>query len=169
MHPAKATLHSAKPLPGAALGKSLRQKISRQIFLCRVLFIGHPAKTLPSANPAPAKKSGRYGAGSVIPCFAGCHVRGTWQRFFYFFSNFLCRVPCRGGTRQRFFLFYFIISLPGVAPRGHPAKSFLFFFVISLPGARSWGTRQRIFFFEKTLPGPGHPAKPQKKNFYFVF
>ena len=30
----------------------------------------------------PAKKSGRYGAGSVIPCFAGCHVRGTRQRFF---------------------------------------------------------------------------------------
>ena len=62
--------------------KSLRQKISRQRFLCRVLFIGHSAKTLPSANPAPAKKSGRYGAGSVIPYFAGCHVRGTRQRFF---------------------------------------------------------------------------------------
>ena len=30
----------------------------------------------------PAKKSGRYGAGSVIPCFVGCHVRGTRQRFF---------------------------------------------------------------------------------------
>jgi hypothetical protein len=36
--------------------KSRRQKVSRQRFLCRVLFIGHSAKTLPSANPAPGKE-----------------------------------------------------------------------------------------------------------------
>jgi hypothetical protein len=74
----------------------------------------------------PAKKSGRHGACSVSPWFAGCHVRGTRQIFFLiFFLIFLCRVRCRKDTRQRFFIF-FIISLPGVAP-GAPGKEFLFF------------------------------------------
>jgi len=152
--------------------KSIRQKISRQRFLCRVLFIGHSAKTLPSANPAPGKEkwSLRRRLRHPLLCRVPCQ-RHPAKIFLIFFSNFLCRVPCREGTRQRFF-YFFIISLPGVAPRGHPAKSFLFFFVISLPGARSWGTRQRIFFFEKTLPGALALAlgKASKINFfYFVF
>ena len=131
MHPVKATLHSTK---------SIRQKISRQRFLCRMLFIGHPAKALPSANPAPGKEK--------------------WSLRRRLRHPLLCRVPCQRHPAN-IFLIFFQIFFAGCRAGRHPAKSFLFFFVISLPGARSWGTRQRIFFLKKLcrVPGPGHPAK----------
>jgi hypothetical protein len=53
----------------------------------------------------PVKKSGRHGTKSVSPWFAGCHVKGTRQRFFIFFK----------------------FSLPSALPERHPAKIFLIF------------------------------------------
>jgi hypothetical protein len=43
--------------------KRARRTVHRQRPLCRVLFIGHSAKTLPSARRYLAKKSGRHSAG----------------------------------------------------------------------------------------------------------
>ena len=109
------------------LAKSLRQKVSRQRFLCRVLFIGHPTKTLPSANPAPGKEkwSLRRRLRHPLLCRVPCQ-RHPAKIFLIFFQIFFA--GCRAGeTPGKDFFIFFIISLPGVAPQGHPAKSFLFF------------------------------------------
>jgi hypothetical protein len=53
--------HSTKPKKHSA--KRARRTVHRQRLLCRVLFIGHSAKALPSASRYSAKKSGRHGAG----------------------------------------------------------------------------------------------------------
>ena len=54
-----------------------------------------------------------------------------------------------GGTRQRVF-YFFRNFFAGCQVMGHPAKN---------------------FFFEKVcrVPGPGHPAKPQKLIFFILF
>ena len=126
--------------------KSLRQKISRQRFLCRVLFIGHSAKTLPSANPAPGKEkwSLRRRLRHPLLCRVPCQ-RHPAKIFLIFFSNFLCRVPCREAPGKPFFIFFYNF-FAGCRTAGALGKEFFIFFVISLPGARSWGTWQRIFF-----------------------
>ena len=143
--------------------KSLRQKVSRQRFLCRVLFIGHPTKTLPSANPAPGKEkwSLRRRLRHPLLCRVPCQ-RHPAKMFLIFFQIFFA--GCRAGEApSKDFFYFFIISLPGVAPRRHLAKSFLFFFVISLLGALALaldkaGNSERNSQLCRVL-GPGHPAK----------
>jgi hypothetical protein len=49
IHSAKQHKHSANLLPSVALGKEETAKKGRQRFLCRVFFVGHSVKTLPSA------------------------------------------------------------------------------------------------------------------------
>jgi hypothetical protein len=46
----KTFLHSAKALPSATLGKEHTVKFASAKAFCRVFFIGHSAKTLPSAE-----------------------------------------------------------------------------------------------------------------------
>jgi hypothetical protein len=63
LHSAKTILHSAKVLPSVTLGKERsRWTIHRQQPLCRVLFVGHSTKNLPSVIWHSAKKSHRHGA-----------------------------------------------------------------------------------------------------------
>jgi len=61
-------LHSANPLPSAALGKEHMQKIDRQSSFCRVFFIGHSTK-----------KSDRHGAGPVDG-----HMQALGKDFLFF-------------------------------------------------------------------------------------
>ena len=126
--------------------KSLRQKVSRQRFLCRVLFIGHPAKTLPSANPAPGKEkwSLRRRLRHPLLCRVPCQ-RHPAKIFLIFFSNFLCRVPCRGGTRQRFFYFFYNF-FAGCRTAGAPGKEFFIFFRNFFAGCQVMGHPAKIFF-----------------------
>jgi hypothetical protein len=70
-------LHSAK---------RARQTAHRQRPLCRVLFIGHSAKTLPSASRYSAKKSGCHGAGVTEMAPLPSVLGDTRQR------SYLCRV-----------------------------------------------------------------------------
>jgi hypothetical protein len=98
--------------------KTLRQKIRRQRNLCQVSFIG-----LPSAISALGKEKWPSRRRSVSACFAKCHVRGTWQRFFLFFLKKSLPSAISGGTRQRFF-FYFYNFFAECPQTGHSAKIF---------------------------------------------
>ena len=54
-HSVKPKKHSAKGLPSVTLGKGFaecytRQTLYRQTLVCRVFFVGHSAKTLPSVQ-----------------------------------------------------------------------------------------------------------------------
>jgi hypothetical protein len=141
----------------------------------------------------PAKKSGRHGASSISLWFAGCHVRGTRQRFFNFFiislpgamseapskyffnffSKFSLPSALPGDTRQRFFLIFFYNFFAGCHVRGTRQRFFLIFLIISLPGVAPLGTRQRVFLFFLVFSLPSalsgrHPVKnffkKNKKN-----
>ena len=104
MHPAKATLHLAKLLPGATLGKEPSAKNqSANIFLPGA-FYRTPGKDFAECKP------------------------GTRQRKVVVTAPAPSSLALPGRHPAKiFFLFFFIISLPGVVPRGHPAKRFLFF------------------------------------------
>jgi hypothetical protein len=52
-----------------------------------------------------AKKSGHHGGNSVSACFAECHVRGTRQRFLFFFQNFFAECPASEALGKDFFYF----------------------------------------------------------------
>ena len=135
MHPAKATLHSAKPLPGAALGKEPPAKSKSAKISLPGAFIGHPAKTLPSANPAPGKEK--------------------WSLRRRLRHPLLCRVPCQRHPAKIFLIFFFKLSLPGAVPGRHPAKIFLFYFYNFFAGCRTAGAPGKEFFifFVISLPG----------------
>ena len=49
-HSAKAQKHSATALPSVTLGKEHMASFCRQTAVCRVFFVGHSAKPLPSAG-----------------------------------------------------------------------------------------------------------------------
>ena len=124
--------------------KSLRQKVSRQRFLCRVLFIRHLAKTLPSANPAPGKEK--------------------WSLRRRLRHPLLCRVPYQRHPAKIFLIFFFKFSLPGAVPGRHPAKMFLFFFYNFFAGCLTEGApgKEFSYFFRNFFAGcqvMGHPAK----------
>ena len=93
-HSAKAKLHSAKALPSAALGKEHTAKIDRQSLLCRVSFVGHSAKALPSApgtlgkEKRPSRRQSRWRSLCRVPT-----RQALGKDFLFFFKNFLCRVP----------------------------------------------------------------------------
>jgi hypothetical protein len=90
-----------------------RRTVYRQRLLCRELFIGHSAKTLPSASRYSAKKSGCHGAG-VTETAALSSVLGDTRQMFFVECLPICtrqriyqRVPLSGylssalcGTRQ---------------------------------------------------------------------
>jgi len=82
----------------------------------------------------------------------GAMSEAPGKDFFNFFSNFLCRVPCRGGTRQRCFYFFYNF-FAGCRTAGAPGKEFFIFFrnfFCRVPGHRA---PDKEFFFLKTLPG----------------
>jgi hypothetical protein len=105
-HSAKAKLHSAKPLPSAALAKTTRQNIDRQNSLCRVPYIGHSAKALPSATGTLGKEKWlsrhrpRWRSLCRVPTLQAL------GKDFFFFKNFFAECSM-AGTRQRCFIFFF--------------------------------------------------------------
>jgi hypothetical protein len=66
--------------------KRARHTVHRQSLLCRVLFLGHSTKTLPSARKYSAKKSRRHGAGMTETASLSSVLGDTRQR------SYLCRV-----------------------------------------------------------------------------
>jgi hypothetical protein len=111
--------------------KMARYTLHRQSLLCRVLFLGHSAKTLSSARKYSAKKSHRYGAGVTETMSLPSVLGDTRQR------SYLCRVSAGQhsaknpsvGPHVRFFAECFI---------WHSAKC------VSLPSVRAT-TRQRTY------------------------
>jgi hypothetical protein len=67
--------------------KRARRTVHRQRLLCRVLFLGHSAQTLPSARRYSAKKSDCHGAEVTETAYLPSVLGDTWQR------SYLCRVP----------------------------------------------------------------------------
>jgi len=106
--------------------KILRQKIRRQRFLCRVLFIGHPAKTLPSANPAPGKEKWSLPPSSLA--LPGAMSEAPGKDFFNFFFKFSLLGAMPGRHPAKIFLFYFYNFFAGCLTEGAPGKEFFYFF-----------------------------------------
>ena len=150
--------------------KSLRQKVSRQRFLCRVLFIGHPAKTLPSANPAPGKEkwSLRRRLRHPLLCRVPCQ-RHPAKIFLIFFQIFFA--GCRAGEApgKDFFIFFYNF-FAGCRTARAPGKEFFIFFRNFFAGCQVMGHPAKNFFFLKKLcrvPWPWHSAKlgiPSERN-----
>jgi hypothetical protein len=152
------------------VGCSTRQRATGKKSVGKDFFIGHLAKTLPSANPAPGKEKwpSRRQLRQPLLCQVPCQRHPT-KIFYFFFSNFFCRVPCRGGTRQIFFIFFYNF-FAGCRAAGAPGKEFFLFFSYFLCRVSyQGGTQQRIFLKKSLLgalaltlgkAGPGHPAKP---------
>jgi hypothetical protein len=84
-HPAKATLHSAKPLPGVALGKEPSTKIS-----LLGAFYRAPDKDFAKSKPGPRqnKWSSWHRLRQPLLCQAPCQRHPT-KFFLIFFPNFL--------------------------------------------------------------------------------
>ena len=98
MHPAKATLHSAK---------SLRQKISRQRFSLSGAFYRAPGKDFAECKPGTRQRK----VVVTAPAPSSLALPGA-----------ISEAPGKD-----FFNFFFKFSLPGAVPGRHPAKMFLFF------------------------------------------
>ena len=154
MHPAKATLHSAKPLPGAALDKEPPAKsLSAKIFLPGVFY---RASGKDFAECKPGTRQRKVVVTAPAPsslALPGAISEAPGKDFFNFFFKFSLPGAVPGRHPAKMFLFFFIISLPGVSPRGHPAKSFFIFFRNFFAGCQVMGHPAKNFFFEKTLPG----------------
>ena len=142
--------------------KNTRQKIDRQNTLCRVSFIGHSAKALPSApgtlgkEKRPSRRRSRWRSLYRVPTLQAlgkdffiffkkiylpsANPEGTRQRAFIFFEKILCRVPTLQalGKVFLFFLKEFLCRVPAI---GHSAK---IFFLNFFAECHMDGTRQRF-------------------------
>ena len=146
--------------------KHTRQKIDRQSTLCRVYFIGHSAKALPSA-----------------PETLGKEKRPSRRRFRW---RSLCRVSTLPALGKDFFKFFLKLSLPSANTWGTRQRAFIFFWEFSLPSANPLCTRQSFFlkkilcraptrkaldkellFFLKIFFAECHPSRHSAKIFYF--
>ena len=140
-HSAKARLHSAKPLPSAALGKEHTAKnwsakhslpsvfywaLGKGFAECPgdtrqrkaiVTALVPLTVTLPSANPAGTRQ--RFFI-VFLKKIAECPLSGPWQRCFIFFLKILCRVP--PGRRSAKFEFFFKKNICRVSSGRHSAK-----------------------------------------------
>ena len=152
--------------------KHTRQKIDRQSTLCRVYFIGHSAKALPSApetlgkEKRPSRRRFRWRSlcrVSTLPALG--------KDFFKFFLKLSLPSANTWGTRQRASIFFLRIFFAECQTSRHSAKIFYFFFKNSLPSANPEGTRQRafIFFWKFSLPSANTPGTRQSLNFFLNF
>jgi hypothetical protein len=64
--------------------KRARHTVHRQSLLCRVLFLGHSAKTLPNARKYSTKKSSRHGAGVMETASLPSVLGDTRQRSYLY-------------------------------------------------------------------------------------
>jgi len=105
---AKAILHPAKPLPGAAPGKEPPAKIwPAKISLLRA-FYRAPGKDFAESKHGPRQRKVTVTAPvSSVPFFAGSCIRDTRQRFLIFFPRFSLPGAYWLGSRQSFFYFLF--------------------------------------------------------------
>ena len=139
--PAKATLHSAKPLPGAVPGKEPPAKIQPAKNSLPRAFYQAPGKDF-------AESKHGHGVGSVGPFFTGSCVRDTRQKILIFFHRFFFAGSLLVKLPAKLFLFSFsIISLPGVYWTGSRQSFFYFFLIISLPGVFSLAPGKDFFIF----------------------
>jgi hypothetical protein len=137
-HSAKPWKHSQTLCRVSHSAKRDRHTVHRQSLLCRVLFLGHSTKALPSARKYSAKKSSRHGAGwrrrrlcrvsevtlgkgvTFVECLPAStrqriHQRGPHVRFFA--ECFVCHC-----TRQRTYIGAQVLVLCRVLWSWHSAK-----------------------------------------------
>jgi len=147
--------------------KHTRQKIDRQSTLCRVYFIGHSAKALPSApetlgkEKRPSRRRFRWRSlcrVSTLPALG--------KDFFKFFLKLSLPSANTWGTRQRAFIFFFENFLCRVPTLHALGKDF---FLNSLPSACCVGTRQRVSkkIFAECLEW--WPSAKSPQQFFFGF
>ena len=90
--------------------------------------------------------------------------------FLFYFYNFFAGCRTAGAPGKEFFIF-FRNFFAGCQVMGHPAKNF--FFEKTLPGALDLALGKAGNSFQNSqlcrVPGPGHPAKPQKLIFFILF
>jgi hypothetical protein len=123
--------------------KWARHIVHRQSLLCRVLFLRHSAKTLPSARKYSAKKSRRHGTGVTETASLPSVLGDTRQRLL------LCRVSPNMLSKEVTFAECLPSSTRQRICQRVPMLG-------SLPNAL-YGTRQSVSLCR--VPGPLHSAK----------
>ena len=154
-HSAKTKLHSAKPLPSAALGKEHTAKIwSAKPSLSSVFYRTLGKEKRPSRRRSRWRSLCRVSTLQALgkdffnfflkKFFAERQpMRHSAKSFYFFFENFLCRVP----TRQALGKDFFFNSLPSANPEGTRQRDFFFLnFLCRVPTRQALG-KDFLFFF----------------------
>jgi hypothetical protein len=167
-------LHSAK---------RARKTVHRQRLLCRVLFLGHSAQTLPSARQYSAKKSRRHGAGQYSSkkslrwhstkklLFVECLLVHSAQKVFFVEclpastrQKIRQRVPMLGSLPSAFEGTWQSVPLCWVPGPPHSAKN-----LYRCPGLGSLSSAMVLTLGKAPLRRVSHSAKWLVHTFFICF
>jgi len=168
--PAKATLHSAKPLPEVAPGKDPPVKNWPAKISLSGAFYRAPGKDFAESKHSPRQRKVTVTAPAPSVLFLPGAVSETpGKDFLIFFPRYSLSRAFWVGSRQRFFLFFFTNFFAGSLVPGTRQRFLFYFLTIILPGALALapGKAENMNLAYSQLcrvPWLGHPAKPL---FYF--